>query len=88
MPRTPEQKTADEALAEAVQRCRNAYVEDGQGVITEFLVIYASRFWDDEGESMTAIGKLLCEPPPPLHHQLGMLDYVATQYRHSIVTDD
>lgn len=90
MPRTPEQVAADDALAEAIQRCRDAYVPaDEQGVLTEWIVLYASRhFGEDSDDDGTAIGRLVCEPAPPLHHQLGMLEYVAARYRRSITTDD
>jgi hypothetical protein len=89
MPRTPEQVAADDALAEAIQRCRDAYVPaEEQGVLTEWVVVYASRhFADDDSDDATAIGTLVCEPAPPLHHQLGMFEYVAARHRRIITTD-
>lgn len=88
MARTADQVAADDALAAAIEQCRNAYVEDATGIITEWIVLYASRRWTEDGDSLTAIGKLLCEPPPPLHHQLGMVELVATEYRKIITSDD
>jgi hypothetical protein len=89
MPRTPEQVAADDALAEAIQRCRDAYIPaEEQGVLTEWMVLYASRhFSDDSDDDGTAVGRLVCTPAPPLHHQLGMLNYVAAEYRHRITHD-
>lgn len=89
MSRTLEQVAADEALDAAVNACRDAYVEGtAKGIITEYLVLYASRSWDSDGEPLTAIGRLNSEPGAPLHHQLGMLDYVAAEFRHRITRDD
>lgn len=88
MSRTSEQVQADDLLAAAIEACRNAYVDEPSGVITEYIVLYASRSWDDDGSGLTAIGKLVCEPAPPLHHQLGMVELVAAEYRKLITADD
>lgn len=86
--RTDEQKTADEALHEAILACRRAYMDEpDNGILTEYVVVFASRYWDDDGDALTGVGTLVCDPAPPLHHQLGLYEYAAERLRHIICTD-
>lgn len=77
--RTAEQIAADEALAAAIQRNYEAYIEAPRGIITEYLVVYAARYFDADGDDSTAVNRIVSWPPP-LHQQLGLLDYSAAEY--------
>lgn len=82
--RTKEQVDADENLAQAINRARDAYVEGEKGIITEYLVLFATRTWDDANTAYTAIGHLISDPPEPIHHQLGMLNLAAVELEETI----
>lgn len=86
--RTAEQVAADEALRAAVEQMRAAYGGELETYhLTEFVVMYACRGWTDDGDDSTAVGRLVINPAPSLHAQMGLLDYGLTKLRHAVVED-
>lgn len=76
MPRTPEQKAADEALTEAIEGVWRAYDpdDDDPGLLTDYLVIAVRRGFDAEGDSWTSVGSFSRDDSVPAHTQLGLLE--------------
>lgn len=55
MPRTDEQKAADEALTAAIERVRAAYLNGAPAgeVLTDYAVVQAWQGWDSDGDPYT-----------------------------------
>lgn len=88
MTRTPEQRDADDALTAAIERVLQAYDDGDAWMLTEYVVVTAQHRYDDEGESLTAVGALFRDGDVPTHRALGLLDYGATRLRHRIAQGD
>lgn len=81
MARTPEQKAADEALTEAIERVRRVY--DTEAVtagmtMMEYVVVHAAATWDEEGDGRTSVGVVYRDGDVPIHRAIGLL-------RHALV---
>lgn len=72
MTRTPQQVEADTNLRNAIEQANAAYM-NVEGVITDYLVLFAEQAFDDQGEGTTKIGAIVCDPPPPAYRQIGLL---------------
>ena len=83
MPRTPEQKAADEAMREAVQRQREAYGY-GDGVIVDMVVVGSVIGFDEDGDEVITNFATHDRDNIPLYRLLGLCEYAATVYRHDI----
>lgn len=93
MPRTPDQVLADDALTEAIERCRAAYhlndpdpddpedTPSGPGVTMEYIVVGASALMSDDGTSYTGVWTMHKDDGVPIHRMLGLMDYARTRWR-------
>lgn len=82
MARTAEQKTADNALEEAIRNAVGAYGLS-RGAIVDMIVLYSQTRFDEDGEQYTTVGRLTLGGLP--HYRiLGLLDFAATAYRGEI----
>lgn len=82
MPRTPEQKAADEALTEAIERVSRAYDTEGVAVgytMMEYVVVTAMATWDEDGDGHTSIGIAYRDGDVPTHRAMGLMQYALTQ---------
>lgn len=85
MSRTEEQIAADNALSEAIERTLAAYADDGEAwVATEYVVITSQQRFDEEGETLTAVGILYRDGDVPVHRALGLVEYAAARMRAMI----
>lgn len=80
----PDLKAAYERLAAAIEEV--ARLEDAEGVITEWVVVYATQRYDADGDGLTQIGTLVPGGGGdlPYHRLMGLLDYALTRCRHEI----
>jgi hypothetical protein len=85
--RTPEQKHADNLLAEAID---TALVAHGikTGVASEYIVLVAQHRFSDNGNQYTSIARLTSDDGVPHYRLLGLLDYAATCYRADLTEPD
>ncbi|WP_280498376.1 hypothetical protein [Nocardia farcinica] len=85
MSRTPEQVAADEALTEAIEAVERAYHGDvNQGVLTSYVVIAKRKYWDEDGDGVTAISSMPKDSDVSIDELLGLVEYAATRYRAEI----
>lgn len=87
MTRTPEQITADEALTAAIEAMQLAYHGEPEGVLTTYLVVAKRRWWDDDGDSLTAVYIDVKDGDIPIDEQLGLAEYAAARIRRRITED-
>lgn len=76
MPRTKEQKEADEALREALVGVTAAYYGDMQlGILTDFIVIAAYAGFDEDGDDESHVMLHPAEGSMPMYKIMGLLQY-------------
>jgi hypothetical protein len=83
-----EQRAAYERLAQAIEEvARN---EGTQGVLTEWVVVFAAQRFDDVGDGLTQVGITLPDGggQVPYHRVMGLLDYALTRYRAEVAEAD
>jgi len=83
-----EQRAAYERLAQALEEvARN---EGTQGVLTEWVVVFAAQRFDDDGDGLTQVGITLPDGggQVPYHRVMGLLDYALTRYRAEVAEAD
>lgn len=87
--RTTEQQAADEALTAAVRQIAEAYASESDAgwMLTEYLVVYATQGWDDDGDQCTSLGTATMDGTTPIHRLLGLADYAGVRYRKLLVSD-
>lgn len=79
----PELKAAYQRLANAIEEV--ARLEEAEGVITEWTVVYATQRYDEDGDGLTQIGTLVPgDGNLPYHRLMGLLDYALTRCRAEI----
>lgn len=80
----PELKAAYQRLADAVEEV--ARLEEAEGVITEWAVVYATQRYAEDGDGLTQVGTLVPEGGGnlPYHRLIGLLDYALTLCRAEI----
>lgn len=82
MPRTPEQKAADEALTAAIEAVWDAYADDpDRGVLTDYTVVGACAGFDEDGDRLTLVGAFTRDGNVPIHVQIGLLEYRLARLR-------
>ncbi|MEU4570847.1 hypothetical protein [Micromonospora sp. NPDC023956] len=86
--RTPEQIAADDALTAAIEQALAAYGDGVPSVLSEYVVITAQHRFDDDGDSLTAIGCFSRDSDVPLHRMLGLVEYASTRLRKRAAEDD
>lgn len=74
-------------LEEAVEAC--ARFEGAEGVLTDWTAVYATQRYDDDGDSLTQIGRLTqaANGGAPYHRVMGLLDYALTRCRAEVARD-
>lgn len=84
----PDLKAAYQRLAAAVEEV--ARLEEAEGVLTEWVVVYATQRFDDDGDGLTQIGTILPDSggSVPYHRMMGLLDYALTRCRAEVARDD
>jgi hypothetical protein len=84
--RTPEQIKADDALTAAIDDARRAYwpadAPPDTGIMTDYMVVFVARDWDEDGDSMTAVCTLVRDNDVPPHIILGLLAHAKIQREH------
>ena len=84
MARTPEQKAADEALTEAIERAFAAYFpDDERGILMEYAIV-GSCALPDEDEPSTRVFQLIRDDGVPHHRLMGLFDYSLTRLRSQV----
>lgn len=82
MPRTPEQKSADEALTAAIEAAWAVYDDDpDRGVLTDYTVVAARAGFDEDGDRWTSVGAFTRDAAVPIHVQIGLLEYRLARLR-------
>lgn len=89
MTRTPEQSAADEALTAAIEQVQAAYHgDDVHGVLTEYVVLAARQYWNDDGDPVTQYWFTPRDDcSVPIAHLVGLCDFALTRYRKIIAED-
>jgi hypothetical protein len=73
----------------AIEHVITAYYDSDEAwLLSEYVVLTAQQRFDDNGDSVTAVGTILRDGDVPLHRALGLVDYVATRLRMHAVDDD
>lgn len=85
--RTPEQKTADCILENAIKGALEAHGLK-RGALGDYIVLTVETLFDSEGGQSTSIARLTSDDGVPHYRLLGLLDYAATMYRADITTPD
>lgn len=85
--RSPEQKSADEALTAAVETVNRAYYGEGGRLLTDYVVVFAEQSWDEDGDSVTAVGVNPRDGDLPIYKTIGLLDYALTRARQRLSED-
>lgn len=57
-------------------------------MLTEYVVATSQHRFDDDGETLTAVGCLFRDGDVPTHRALGLLEYSSTRLRHRIAQGD
>lgn len=84
----PELKPAYQRLADAIEEV--ARLEDAEGVLTEWVIVYATQRYDEDGDGISQVGTLLPDGGGhvPYHRMMGLLDYALTRCRAEVARDD
>jgi hypothetical protein len=86
--RTPEQVAADDALTKAVEQVWLAYYPDSEpGILLEYVVLGRRRYFDEDGEALTAHALMPRDGDVPLDLMLGITEYASTRLRKRIAED-
>ncbi|MFG2638547.1 hypothetical protein ACGFX8_32965 [Streptomyces sp. NPDC048362] len=85
---SPELKAAYQRLAEAIEA--TARLEGAEGVLTEWVVVFSTQRYTDDGDAITQVGTTLPDGGGqlPYHRLMGLLDYALTRCRAVIASDD
>lgn len=84
----PDLKPAYQRLADAIEEV--ARLEDAEGVLTEWVIVYATQRYDEDGDGISQVGTLLPDGGGhvPYHRMMGLLDYALTRCRAEVARDD
>lgn len=89
MPRTQEQKDADDALTEAILACSRAYYQPPESwVMSEYVVVACHQGYTDDGRDQTAIDTIIRDNNVPAHRVMGLLEAASTRLRANYVAGD
>ncbi|MGW5175917.1 hypothetical protein ACWERY_16335 [Streptomyces sp. NPDC004082] len=82
-----EEKAAYRKLEEVIREV--TALEGAQGVLTEWVVVFSTQRYGDDGDGVTQVGTLLPNGggDVPYHRVMGLLDYALTRCR-KVVADD
>lgn len=85
--RTADLKAAYQRLEEAIDDVTR--LEGADGVRTEWILVFATQHYDDDGDGLTQVGTVLPDSGHvPYHRSMGLLDYALTRMRAEISRDD
>lgn len=84
--RDPQTKAADERLDEAIRDALEARGFD-VGVIVDRFVCVALQHYDNDGDLISSIARIVPGEEIPHYRMLGMLDVLATRLRRDYMTD-
>jgi len=79
-------KAADEALDEAIREALAARGYD-VGVIVDRFVCVALQHYDDDGDLVSSIARIVPGEEIPHYRMLGILDVLTTRLRRDYMTD-
>ncbi|MFC4128905.1 hypothetical protein [Nocardia rhizosphaerae] len=94
MPRTPEQREADDALTTAIETVWDAYLEldddNDPGLLTDYMVIAVRRGYAEDGDPWAQVWRFTRDDSVPEHIQLGLLEQTRTWLTRPdfVVVDD
>lgn len=81
-----ERRAVYQQLEEAVEAC--ARLEGAEGVLTDWVAVYAVQSYGDDGGSPAYIGRLTPGGAGvPYHRVMGLLDYALAKCRGEVVSD-
>lgn len=85
---SPELKDAYQRLAGAIED--TARLEGAQGVLTEWVVVFSTQRYDEDGDAVTQVGTTLPNGggEVPFHRLMGLLDYALTRCRAVVASDN
>jgi hypothetical protein len=83
---TEEEKTAYRRLEEAIEDVGR--LEGAEGVITEWVITYATQRYDEDGDAVNQVGTMVPHGGGQLayHRMMGLLDYALTICRAEIAS--
>jgi hypothetical protein len=79
--------SAADALAAAIEHAIRTDVEH-EWVVTEWVVLVAAQRWDDDGELLTLLTRLVADDAPPIHRQMGLVEYHRMRLQVLATTED
>ncbi|MGA8330436.1 MAG: hypothetical protein WB777_14205 [Mycobacterium sp.] len=86
--KSEELKLADAALDAAVEEISRAYGSrngNRPGIVTDFIVVYATTAFDEEGDKTTSIGiSWPTDGRTAFHHGIGLLEYAKARITSEI----
>lgn len=83
---TEEEKVAYRRLEEAIEEVGR--LEGAEGVITEWVIAYATQRYDEDGDAVNQVGTMVPHGGGhlPYHRMMGLLDYALTMCRAEITS--
>ncbi|MER5715698.1 hypothetical protein [Streptomyces sp. NPDC002132] len=80
----PDLKAAYERLTKSIDEV--ARLEGAEGVITEWVIVFAVQRFDSDGDGITQVGITLPDGggQVPYHRVMGLLDYALTRCRADV----
>lgn len=73
---------AYEQLQQAIDTC--ARLDHAEGVLTDWVVLYATQNYDAHGDSRAQVGRLTPADSAQYYRVLGLLDYAQTRARAEV----
>ena len=90
--KTQAQREAEKALDDALDLINNAWAEqagDRAGVVVDYLLLYAVRAYDDEGDPLTRYGmQWPADKRTPHYAALGLVEYARENIKRSMFDCD
>lgn len=85
-------EVVDAKVDQVVDELNVAYSEDtgfSPGIVVDYILIYATRRYDDDGKPLTAYGLQWPGDNRTSHYAaLGLIEYAAEKIRRGLVWDD
>lgn len=84
---SPEEKTAHEALTDAIEAVLRAEGNREQAWVgSEYIIVHAGHRFEGD-ETYTAVGVIYRENSVPIHRALGLLEFASCRLRKIIAED-
>lgn len=88
MAKSPEMREAENRLRDAIQHAINVREhengDDDPGALTDFVVLFATTSFDDDGDRVTGLGSLIENGAVGLHSVLGLVQYGQAYWSRAI----